>query len=47
VDGHGLVGMRERVLLLDGDLEVGSAPEGGTSVRAWLPVPDQSRVTGG
>jgi PAS domain S-box-containing protein len=34
----GLVGMRERVLLLDGRVEVASAPGRGTTVAAWLPI---------
>ncbi len=37
-DGFGLLGMRERVLLVDGGLEVTSAPGAGTTVRASLPV---------
>jgi signal transduction histidine kinase len=36
--GHGLVGMRERVDLLGGRLEVGPGDRGGWAVRAWLPV---------
>jgi signal transduction histidine kinase len=36
--GHGLVGMRERVALLGGDLQAAPRPEGGFSVRARLPV---------
>ena len=38
-DGFGLLGMRERVALLDGALEIGSAPGAGTAIRATLPVP--------
>lgn len=37
--GHGLVGMRERVDLLDGKLDVAPRPGGGWSVTAWLPLP--------
>jgi signal transduction histidine kinase len=36
--GLGLIGMRERIALLDGRLEVESSPEGGTSVVAEVPV---------
>lgn len=36
--GHGLIGMRERVALYGGRLEVGERREGGFTVHAWLPV---------
>ncbi|MEU4192489.1 histidine kinase [Kribbella sp. NPDC026611] len=36
--GHGLVGMRERVALVDGTMSVGPTPEGGYLVQAYLPV---------
>jgi signal transduction histidine kinase len=36
--GHGLIGMRERVALVGGDLRVGPAPGGGFLVGARLPV---------
>lgn len=39
--GHGQIGMRERVAMLGGELEVGPAPEGGYVVRARLPVEAQ------
>jgi signal transduction histidine kinase len=38
-NGYGLVGMRERVGLLKGDLSVGPRREGGFRVAARLPVP--------
>ena len=37
-DGFGLLGMRERVQLLDGTLDIASAPGEGTTVRASFPV---------
>jgi signal transduction histidine kinase len=36
--GHGLVGMRERVALYDGSLDVGPSAAGGYAVRASLPI---------
>jgi signal transduction histidine kinase len=36
--GRGLLGMRERVELLGGEIEVSSAPGGGTRISAWVPV---------
>ncbi|KOX25990.1 hypothetical protein ADK67_16585 [Saccharothrix sp. NRRL B-16348] len=36
-DGHGLLGMRERVALHGGTLHAGPAPDGGFAVRATLP----------
>ena len=35
--GLGIAGMRERVGLVGGELEVGSLPSGGTTVEAWIP----------
>ncbi|MEE6262492.1 sensor histidine kinase [Plantactinospora sonchi] len=37
--GHGLVGMRERVLMVGGELTAGPAPVSGFLVRATLPLP--------
>jgi signal transduction histidine kinase len=36
--GHGLLGMRERVSIYGGDLDVGPRTEGGFRLRARLPV---------
>ena len=37
--GHGLLGMRERAMMLGGTLTVGPRPGGGFRVRAQLPLP--------
>ncbi|MGH7687956.1 MAG: sensor histidine kinase [Candidatus Dormibacteria bacterium] len=37
-NGHGLVGMRERVALFGGEFHAGGVPGGGFAVRATLPV---------
>jgi signal transduction histidine kinase len=37
-DGFGLVGMRERIELMNGELEIAGASGGGTRVRATFPV---------
>ena len=39
----GLVGMRERVRLVRGTLDVESAPGQGTAVVAWVPADSESR----
>jgi signal transduction histidine kinase len=37
-DGHGLIGMRERVALLGGELEAGAQAGGGFAVKVRLPI---------
>ena len=39
VDGHGLLGMRERAIMVGGTLTVGPADGGGFEVSAELPIP--------
>lgn len=36
-DGHGLIGMRERVMMYGGDFTAGPRPEGGFAVSAAFP----------
>ena len=36
--GFGVIGMRERVAVLGGDLHAGDAPDGGWEVRAVIPL---------
>jgi signal transduction histidine kinase len=38
--GHGVIGMRERVLMYGGTFAAGPVPEGGFAVRAVLPLKD-------
>jgi len=42
----GVLGMRERVLALDGSLQLGNHPEGGALVRVWLPLPQREEALG-
>jgi signal transduction histidine kinase len=37
-EGHGLLGMRERAIMVGGDLEAGPGPDGGFMVQARLPM---------
>ena len=39
--GHGIVGMRERALLLGGRLDAGPRPGGGFQVVAHLPITEE------
>jgi len=43
-DGYGLVGMRERVAVLRGEIDAGPAPHGGWVVAAWLPLTGDQAV---
>jgi signal transduction histidine kinase len=38
VEGLGLVSMRERILLLNGKISVGSKPNAGTRIHAYVPL---------
>ena len=42
-EGAGIRGMRERALLVGGDLDVGPGPSGGTQVQLWVPIRGGSR----
>jgi signal transduction histidine kinase len=41
-DGHGISGMRERVLALSGQFAAGPHPDGGFQVRCALPTPEEA-----
>lgn len=42
-DGHGLLGMRERAIMVGGTLSVGPADGGGFAVEAELPIPGAAK----
>lgn len=44
-DGHGLLGMRERVELLGGSIEASNPTDGGFQVRATLPLDSKAQAT--
>ena len=44
--GHGLLGMRERVQLLGGEMTAGETEDGGFEVSAFLPAPEESAAGG-
>ncbi len=44
LDGFGLVGMRERLALVHGTLDIDTSPGGGTALCASIPI--RGRVTG-
>ncbi|MFJ9199299.1 sensor histidine kinase [Streptomyces flaveolus] len=44
--GHGLLGMRERVAMLDGTLKAERLPDGGYQVAAFLPADGPDHATG-
>ena len=45
--GHGLLGLRERVALADGQLSAGPDSDGGWQVRVVLPIPGAEEPAGG
>ena len=44
--GHGLAGMRERVMVYRGEFVAGTLATGGFSVRARFPLPDPAQPAG-
>jgi signal transduction histidine kinase len=38
---HGILGMRQRITSLGGEFQIGSAPERGTTIRIFVPIPAQ------
>jgi signal transduction histidine kinase len=42
--GAGLISMRERTLLLGGELVITSGPTEGTQVQVWIPLPEHGHV---
>ncbi|MDJ1130802.1 sensor histidine kinase [Streptomyces iconiensis] len=45
--GHGLIGLRERVRLAGGTIDMGPHPDGGFQVTAQLPAPTRTKATAG
>jgi signal transduction histidine kinase len=43
----GIAGMRERVLLLDGSIEINSRPGRGTQLKVSIPLQDRRKAAGG
>jgi signal transduction histidine kinase len=43
---HGIAGLRHRVQVLGGRLEISSAPKRGTTIRAWVPRASVTRAAG-
>jgi len=43
---HGIAGLRHRIQVLGGRLEISSAPDRGTTIRAWVPLASVTRPAG-